>query len=182
MTDQMLPNYIEPEKVARERQQLRGSIDTGGMDRVNGLVVEPLSAIELKLSGGVEEQGYRYVRCEFTVVVKLTCQRCLQPVSYSIEVDSKLVPVQSELFDDELPDDYEPLILDGKIKKLSELIEDELLLGLPIVARHDYGNCPVALPYPVSEEQDTRAGKKPFAGLKDMLRQQNRKNDDDDEE
>lgn len=103
--------------------------------------------------------------------VWLTCQRCLQPLAESLVVDRRLRFVrdeaQAEALDAESEDDVlaMPRWLDAR-----ELIEDELLLALPLVPRH--GQCPQALPMSVEADEgpadaaDERPN--PFAVLKSL--------------
>jgi len=97
----------------------------------------------------------------------LTCQRCLQPFTTPLEVDRRLRFVrgeaQAEALDAELEDDVLAL---SKSLDLRELVEDELLLALPIVPRH--GVCPQPLPVPLGESpapEDAPARENPFAAL-----------------
>lgn len=77
--------------------------------------------------------------------VWLTCQRCLQPLAESLDVDRRIRFVRgeaaAEALDAEIEDDVLAL---SKALDLRELVEDELLLALPIVPRHDV--CPQRLP------------------------------------
>jgi uncharacterized protein len=69
------------------------------------------------------------------------CQRCLQPVTVDIDVDRHFVFVADEATaaarDEDSEDDW--LVLERSLD-LHELVEDELLLGLPLVPRHE--RCP----------------------------------------
>ena len=95
--------------------------------------------------------------------VWLTCQRCLQPLTLSLTLDRRLRFVQgesqAEAMDAELEDDVLAL---PRWLDLRELIEDELLLALPLVPRHD--TCPQPLPVAVgqSEERGEDPGAEPW--------------------
>jgi uncharacterized protein len=69
--------------------------------------------------------------------IMLTCQRCLTPANFDLEVSRKFRFVANEQValaqDDENEEDL--LVLDRKFNAL-ELIEDELIMSLPIVPRH----------------------------------------------
>lgn len=100
----------------------------------------------------------------------LECQRCLDKVDTPLEVDRRFVFAASEeaaaALDDEEEDDV--LVLSRHFD-LIELIEDELLLALPVVPRHDA--CPrqltlggeVAPPAELAAPADERPN--PFAVL-----------------
>jgi uncharacterized protein len=93
----------------------------------------------------------------------LECQRCLQPVTCELAVDRaiRFVPTEDEAaaLDAEGEDDV--LALPPRLD-LRSLVEDELLLALPLVPRHD--TCPVPLEAPPADEAEA-AAQNPFAVL-----------------
>lgn len=99
------------------------------------------------------------------VPVTLQCQRCLQSVAQTLVVDRRLRFVGSEAEAarlDETSDD-DVLVLLPRLD-LHELLEDELILALPLVPRHEE-RCPVPLPIPVDDLPDEEPAPKPFAAL-----------------
>ncbi|OGA98775.1 MAG: hypothetical protein A3E25_24230 [Burkholderiales bacterium RIFCSPHIGHO2_12_FULL_69_20] len=104
--------------------------------------------------------------------VWLTCQRCLQPYALPLVLDRRLRFVrgeaQAEALDAETEDDVLAL---SRSMDLRELVEDELLLALPIVPRHSV--CPQPLPMaveadPLPEGEAERPN--PFAALQWLKR------------
>jgi uncharacterized protein len=98
----------------------------------------------------------------------LQCQRCLQPMAEPVEVDRRFRFVASEAeaerLDEELDDDV--LVLSRHFD-LVALLEDELILALPLVPRHD--TCPEPLPLPADDTEDAPA-ENPFAALAHLRR------------
>ncbi|MDE2565024.1 MAG: DUF177 domain-containing protein, partial [Burkholderiales bacterium] len=105
--------------------------------------------------------------------VSLQCQRCLQPMPQQLEVQRRFrfVPgePEAERLDEMSEDDV--LALPPRLD-LMALLEDELILALPLVPRHE-GACPQPLPTSALAPADTdpaAAGGEsgaphPFAGL-----------------
>ena len=91
-----------------------------------------------------------WLALQATAPVWLTCQRCLQPLALTMTLDRRLRFVvgesQAETMDAELEDDVLAL---PRWLDLRELVEDELLLALPLVPRHD--SCPQPLPVAVGQ-------------------------------
>lgn len=81
-----------------------------------------------------------------STTVWLPCQRCLQPMAWPLQVERRLrfvrTEAEAEALDAELEDDVLSL---ARALDLRELVEDELLLDLPLVPRHE-GGCPQPLP------------------------------------
>lgn len=92
----------------------------------------------------------------------LTCQRCLAPSMHELAIDRGFRFVESEEVAQAQDDDSEEDLLVHQDRfDLLELIEDELLLGLPLVPLHE--RCP----QPLLEQAPELAGQedKPFAVL-----------------
>jgi len=99
--------------------------------------------------------------------VVLQCQRCLQPLDVPVDVDRQFRFVEDEAtaarIDEEIED--EVLVL-SRALDLRELLEDEMLLALPLVPRHE--TCPKPLPQhfgDVEEVERAEAAANPFAAL-----------------
>lgn len=99
--------------------------------------------------------------------VWLTCQRCLQPFQVPIEFERRLRFVRGEAEAEALDAESEHDVLAlSRSLDLRELVEDEVLLALPLVPRHDA--CPQPLPMsagelPADDADDAPAH--PFAAL-----------------
>jgi uncharacterized protein len=97
--------------------------------------------------------------------VMLVCQRCLRPVQQELASQTRLAFAARE--DAVLPADHEVIPGDPRRVDLALLAEDELLLSLPLIARHAVGEDCGALPGEAPAPPEMR---RPFAGLKDLLK------------
>ncbi len=100
----------------------------------------------------------------------LTCQRCLGPVHRKVESDAQLAFAKEGT--PALPDDLEVVGGDPRTLDLAALVEDELLLSLPIVPQHGAGEACVLRRGAVRPGGEAQAPemRRPFAGLKDLLK------------
>jgi uncharacterized protein len=102
--------------------------------------------------------------------VERICQRCLQPMSVALAVDREFLFVADEdraaALDAE--NDSEDVLELTRHLDLRELIEDELLLALPLVPRHEV--CPQPLVPPTSKDDDEASAPHPFAALAGLRR------------
>lgn len=99
-------------------------------------------------------------------VLPLTCQRCLGPVDVVLAIDRRFRFVDTEAQADEQDDESEEdLLVTSREFDLASLIEDEVLMDLPLVPRHD--TCPVAVKLAVADADFEVAAEKPnpFAQL-----------------
>lgn len=105
--------------------------------------------------------------------VELTCQRCLKPMQEQVDVDRwiRFVGTEDEAATLDADSDDDVLALPRHLDA-KELIEDELLLALPLVPRHE--TCPE--PLPQADEDDEPAAEErpnPFAALAALKRRDN---------
>ena len=99
----------------------------------------------------------------------LVCQRCLQPMPHELRADSRLAFVTQE--SDRVPAGHDAIPGDPKRVDLEALVEDELLLALPVIARHPAGaDCRLPGDAAPVETAAAPGMRRPFAGLKDLLK------------
>ena len=111
---------------------------------------------------GGENQVWLHLLAEADVI--LQCQRCLRPLDEAVHVDRHFRFVADEdtatALDDEIED--EVLVLEKSLN-LRDLVEDEMLLALPLVPRHDV--CPEAIPMQFGDVEIVEEKANPFASL-----------------
>lgn len=171
MSSERLPVHIEPLRMVEARRVLHGQIPLGEMERLQQSVTGATGEVMAELEFGVDVEGIRFMRGRLQAMVTLQCQRCLDAMDYPIDSRFALALVRDTRQAEALPSHYEPLVVDGEPMFLRDVLEDELLLALPIVAKHDEGRCKL-MPNgaePVGQEVPGKAAGNPFsvlAGLK----------------
>ncbi|MCW8827985.1 MAG: YceD family protein [Gammaproteobacteria bacterium] len=145
MFDERLPVHIDPLRMAETRRVLQGHVELADMVRLGESLMDHSGRVEVSLEFGIDEEGIRYMRGHLSTTVSLECQRCLDTMEFVIDNGFALGMVRNMTEAEALPSHYEPLQLDGKPLFLRDVIEDELLLALPIVARHAKQECGVKL-------------------------------------
>jgi len=107
------------------------------------------------------------VRVEGEVV--LACQRCLKPCVCAVDETASLVVVARDT--DEVPGGYEPLLGDPERLSVAGLIEEQVLLGLPLVPTHGTAaQCGAAAALAAVEAEAVADEKqRPFANLRELL-------------
>lgn len=107
-----------------------------------------------------------WLRLQAHATVTLQCQRCLQPMAETVALDRWFRFVGSEDEAERLDEESEEdVLVSSRRFDLLELLEDELILALPLVPRHE--TCPQPLPMTagVDEVLDEAAAENPFAAL-----------------
>jgi uncharacterized protein len=109
----------------------------------------------------------------------LECQRTLEPFEWPAVVDTRLGLLESEAGAAALPPDCEPLLLEDGSLSPRRVIEDELLLALPLVpvkpgSEALQGDWVTPGHEPQDAERDEPAAH-PFAGLRDLMEARDKK-------
>ena len=131
---------------AREQRSLAGKAAPGELSRLQEMLADESGSLEWRASGGRDAEGKLYLAIEVEGELHLTCQRCLGELSYALDVSSRLllVPAGAPWPDEMLEDDSADAIPAMAEQPLLELIEDEVLLALPVAPRHASCQPPVS--------------------------------------
>jgi uncharacterized protein len=113
----------ELERIAAESQQTEGE------------------TVQVDLRIYRDKQGKVRLTGELATRVKTTCQRCLQPMWLPVTAQPKLVLMRYHKDNEQFEDDFEPLLVDEEGLDLKQLVDEELILNLPIVAMHPETEC-----------------------------------------
>lgn len=168
-----LPNLINVRALVERRAEVGGCCTVAGFTRLRGYLADDRGDVDVALSLG-KEDGWSVIVGSIKGEVTLQCQRCLEPFTWPIHAAVALALVTSEeeaaTFSEnseagELGGAYEPRIVTDAPFSLHELVEDELILAMPIVARHPEGTCELRLPQEEMEKENTSVRGNPFEVL-----------------
>ena len=168
----MDPRALNVRQFCSQQQHLASEWSTLSLSRLGeGLFAEPAPTqrVQWSLQGQLvpspagEPELWLHLLAQ--VSVTLQCQRCLQAMDQPLRVDRRFrfvrTEAEAERLDEVSEDDV--LVLSPKIDAM-ELLEDELILVLPLVPRHEPA-CPNPLPLPADELDPEEPAPNPFAAL-----------------
>ena len=148
---------------ARSGARLSGSRQVKDFPRLREELYGSDGTLHYALQGLAQEQGRPALRLSVEGTLQLTCQRCLGPLDFALRSDALLL-----LYGDEAelaalvldPEGPESIVAEREMPVL-DLVEDEVLLAIPIAPRHEQcrsreGDAPVAQ-------------QRPFAGLRALM-------------
>lgn len=168
-----LPEQVDPLRLARQGAIVDGVLPLSHRHRLAEYLSATPGDAAVAVEFGLGEGVIGFLRGRAQAQLTVICQRCLEPMTLTIEAPFAFGLVASEAETDRLGEDYEPLIVGDEPLQLGDLIEDELILALPIVALHDLQDCPAARRLetqdPAVDERPADAS--PFAVLKELKRQ-----------
>jgi uncharacterized protein len=165
-----LPDLIDPVRLAEQGGALQGQIPLSRMPRLREAIASDEGVVEVALEFGVDEFGVRYLVGRVEAALRLVCQRCLEPMDVHITAQPSLGVVRTDHEAERLPPSYEPLQIGDEPVPLVAVVEDELLLALPIVPMHEPPVCAVQSPVAQDDDGDNAAKVSAFDVLRALKR------------
>jgi uncharacterized protein len=145
------PAAIDGLAFARSAGVLTGRL---GMESMPRLAQSGCSGsfVDFVLKGEINEQGKPELRLTVDGSVRLECQRCLGNVDLPLRFEARLELAASEAELLAADDDVDRMVA-GREMNVAVLVEDEVILALPMVPKH--AQCRAAA--------ETKGGAKPSA-------------------
>ncbi|WP_330924717.1 YceD family protein [Candidatus Sororendozoicomonas aggregata] len=131
-----LPKTVDPRKLARQGMQFEGSLALNRFSRLVDALADGRGEVGVSLHFYQDEFGRTVLKGRLCVDCKMICQRCLDTADIPVYADILLMAVWTEKQAKALPADYDPLFLQEEPIELVPLLEDELLLALPLIPYH----------------------------------------------
>ncbi|WP_313054904.1 YceD family protein [Pseudomonas lopnurensis] len=169
-----IPPHVDPRKLADRAATLEGELQLSQLERLADPLEDDQGVVCAHFAFGRDEQRAVVIHSRLDVEVKMICQRCLEPVVLPIHSECDYAVVNEGASSQHLPKGYDVLEVGEDPLDLLALVEDELLLALPIVPLHDPEICqpPVGPDEPEpSEDEVTRSN--PFSVLAQLKRDPN---------
>jgi len=164
------PELINPLRLADQGVELKGSYSLSTFTRLVPLLCKVEGDVCFRLCFTKDIKGRRVVKGELVAHLCLPCQRCLMPFWFSIEREISLGIVEDLTAADQLPIEMDPLLVEEGSTSVRTMVEDELLLALPVVAMHERTDCPAIeiLEQTITKDKDHSGEEKlnPFALLR----------------
>lgn len=162
------PNDVE--LLAERRADIAFEIPFASLPRLS----QALARMEGTASGHVRfgrEGRFAAADVEVRARLPLTCQRCLGLMHLPIDTTTRVALVANGQEADEVPAEIEAVIAEDNRITVLDLVEEELLLGVPVVPLHaDRAECEPAAGQVQSRQVEDEVVQKPFADLGELLK------------
>lgn len=132
-----LPEFIDPVSLAEKRGALKGQLEISSLPRLSDVLYSNEGMVTIDLFFN-REGRLAIVAGTIQADLQLKCQNCLEAVAWSVNHSVNLAIVHSIDEVNRLSDDYDPLLLEQELLPLKDLVEDEILLSLPIYPKHQH--------------------------------------------
>ncbi len=143
----------------------QGQIDVEALSRLGELLASTAATIDVQFEFQNSDYDTALVCGEVEAELEMECQRCLQALSVPLQLEFKLLV---DAADDIVQESSLDTVYseDGLID-IFEVVEDELILALPLVAMHENNMCNEHWQTP-EKDQEPAVRENPFSVLKDL--------------
>ena len=135
--------FIDSLDFARRGEEIHGEVPVAELPRLNDMLASPEGKIGYVLRGLSGKDGKPQLELSLDGLCILRCQRCLNGLNYPVKLVSKLRLVSDGDESDVDGDEMDSIPVDKHLDVLS-LLEEEMLLSLPIAPKHAMGECQFA--------------------------------------
>lgn len=136
-----LPEDLDWPRAVKAGLVLEGVLPLVELPRLREVLCDPVEGVRYSLAFERDQAGRALICGGLSTTLWLECQRCLGSMAQPVDVELMVALVTAESQLDALPEEYDPLVVEGGSVRLRDLIEDELLLAIPLVPRHPLGQC-----------------------------------------
>jgi len=161
MLNDTLPKYFDPRKYASHESAFEGYVPLNQFKELSAILASDEGNAFIHLDFRVDEDRRYIATGSLTARVQVVCQRCMEAVAHDVALDLSLGFVYDEDHAKNLPKNYDPVVMTDGDVILADMVEQEIILALPIVAYHEESGCnPTAVKY-ASSTDDAPDDEKP---------------------
>jgi uncharacterized protein len=124
------------ESLAAREVTLSGELELGKLTRLAGLLHSDVGSVRASLRFRQRRDGWVGVELMYQAAVHLVCQRCLESFRHEMTERVDVVLADAASVPSAVPEGCEPFELEGGRLQPAQLVEDELIVAIPLVARH----------------------------------------------
>lgn len=129
-----LPAVVDVWRMVSASRVFEGTLPLKAFPRLAGSLVDAEGECRYRLEFGQDAGRQPFVEVQAEASLPLQCQRSMERYLQPVQVLQQLGLITSEAQESALPEAMEPLLVpEGGEVRPADLIEDELILALPVV-------------------------------------------------
>lgn len=136
-----IPLRVKASQAVSRHEAFTGSVPLARLPRLAATLAEPSGELHVELQATRDDEGQDWLHGEIRGRLPLTCQRGLHAFDWSCDVALSLCLVETEAEEQKLLKDCESYLVQDDQLPLRDLVEDEVLLALPMMPRCEDPGC-----------------------------------------
>jgi uncharacterized protein len=136
-------NLFDPEHLIRSGDAIIKSVPLSRFEGLTDRLADPVGEVKWQISASRDRYQKPRLSLELSAHLILKCQRCLGPIGYELNETRHFALFKDEASLPELADeddDVDCMVVNGEMDAMA-LVEEELLLALPMMPLHDAESC-----------------------------------------
>lgn len=160
-----IPKQLRTKVWESPQEAMTLSLGLSELPRLSDCLVSVEATAEVVFKLYKDVMGWSVLEGQIDAQLAVLCQRCFKPMKLPLSTTFKLALIDEDDEARKLPNDYEPLVVQDGLVNTRDVIEDEILLALPIVSTHKVEDCGAKTKKPNYENADTFTKPNPFGAL-----------------
>lgn len=135
--------FIDSLDFAENGGETGGEVAVADLPRLQDMLESPQGTLKYVLRGVLDELGVPMLEVAIDGICRLRCQRCLGGMDYPVCIETRLMlrdQASLDALDVDDEEEYDSILADPHLD-VQALLEEEILLSLPISPRHETGDC-----------------------------------------
>lgn len=141
MKKAQIPQYAIASKAVAARHHFQGEVKISHLTRLAPQLADATGALDVELTAGKDRAGSPAVSGTIKGVLTLVCQRSEHPFQWVCDLKTDLRLVETDAEEKALLAEAEPYRVEDDRLPLRELVEDEILLSLPMLPKCEDPDC-----------------------------------------
>lgn len=164
---------VDPVVLANRDERIAGNLPIQSFTRLSSLLQTSDGNVQIRIAFAAGENDHPLISGDIQAKVAVSCQRCLQTMPLELETEFRVIALESDSEDGEGHGLFDAVLTDNGEIDLYELIEDELLMAMPMAPMHASGE-PCATTGARSEQPDvadngSAKSQRPFKDLDKLM-------------
>ena len=128
------PDSVDVWRMVNASRSFEGTLVVASLTRLSASLADSQGSLTYQVDFGRDPLTAAYIDLKVSGRLSLTCQRTLEVFEWPLAIDTRLGLIKREEDEAALPAGFEPLLVtaDGELR-LADVIEDEVILALPLV-------------------------------------------------
>lgn len=128
-----LPETIDAWRAVTARRRYEGALPLSALPRLAPMLADVGGTVRYAFAFDRDDQGLAYVEVVAEVALPLVCQRTLERFELPVRIEQRLGLLRRESDEAGLPPGWEPLLVGEDAIAPKSVIEDELILAVPLI-------------------------------------------------
>ena len=136
-----IPLRVKASQAVLRHEAFAGSVPLAKLPRLAASLAQSSGTLQVELQATRDDEGQEWLHGEIRGRLPLTCQRGLHAFDWDCDVALSLALVESEAEEEKLLKECESYLVQDDELPLRDLVEEEVLLALPMMPRCDDPDC-----------------------------------------